>query len=130
MRRAWPFLLLLAACQGDETISGYVAPGTIFALEEQAGQAVTFTATITFPEPGRVTGSGPCNSFNAAQSVPLPWIDIGPIAATRRACPDLAAEGAYFAALEQATLAEVAGDVLILSDEDDDFLVFRAQGSD
>ena len=42
--------------------------------------------------------------------------EIGPIGATRMACPELDAEAAFFAALRRVARAEVAGDVLILSD--------------
>ncbi|RVT82296.1 META domain-containing protein [Rhodobacteraceae bacterium CCMM004] len=116
---------VLAACTPDETISAYADPGAVYRLIEVDGAPAGMQATLSFPAPGAVRGTGPCNAFTAAQGVPYPWIDVGPIAATRRACPDLAAETAYFAALEAATLAEVQGGTLILSDATGPRLVFR-----
>jgi heat shock protein HslJ len=59
-------------------------------------------------------------------TVPYPWFDAGPIASTRLACPALDAEVAFFAALGQATLIEVGGDTLILSNPDGLKMVFTA----
>jgi heat shock protein HslJ len=57
-------------------------------------------------------------------AAPYPWFEAGDIAVTRRACPDLAAETAFFDALADMTLAEVAGDALILSTPDGREMVF------
>ncbi len=110
-------LFALPNCAGDETISGYADTTAIYALSDIDGAAFPARATIRFPEEGRIEGQGPCNAYSAAQSVPYPWFSLGPIIATRRACPDLEAETAFFAALSEMTLAEVQGDVLILSNE-------------
>ncbi|MEM9710477.1 MAG: META domain-containing protein [Pseudomonadota bacterium] len=117
--------LILGLCAPDETVSGYAEPDAVYGLETLGGEAVGYEAHIAFPEKGRVQGAGPCNIFSASQSVPYPWIEIGPIAATKRACPDLAGEAAFFAALEAAELVEVAGDVLILTDGAGAEAVFR-----
>lgn len=130
--RAFPaaaaFVAGLAACNGDETISGYADPDAIYRLEELFGDPFPAQATISFPEEGRIAGEGPCNRFSAAQRVPYPWFEAGQVVATRRACPDLAAETAFFAALGAMTLAEISGPVLILSDEAGRQMVFRAGG--
>ena len=55
----------------------------------------------------------------------LDRIKIEDVAATKRACPDLAAENAYFTALQSMTLSEVLGNVLILSNDAGDEMVFR-----
>lgn len=122
-------LLLPLAALGcsDETISGYADPGAIYELEEIAGVPFEAMATIVFPDQGRAEGRAPCNRWFAAQSAPYPWIDLGPIGATKRACPDLEAEVQFFKFLESASLAEVSGSVLILTDEDGQSAVFRAQ---
>jgi len=120
-------LFALAACLKDETISGYADPAAIYRLTELNGRPFTARATIGFAEPGTVAGEAACNRYSANQAAPYPWISIGPIAATKRACPDLAQEAAFFAALASATLAEVAGDTLILSDEVGGQMVFRVQ---
>ncbi|GIT90222.1 hypothetical protein JANAI62_02950 [Jannaschia pagri] len=118
---------LLALFCPDETISGYAEPTVSYALVEMAEADVALDATISFPEEGVVQGRGPCNTFTAAQSLPYPWISIGPVKTTRAACPELASETAFLAALERATLAEVQGPTLILSTVDEVLLVFRAK---
>ncbi|MEL6551099.1 MAG: META domain-containing protein [Pseudomonadota bacterium] len=121
-------LPILAACGPDETISGFLDPSETWQLAELDGAPWAAEATLSFPEAGRVTGRGPCNAFNATQSAPYPWIEIGPLAATRRACPELAAETRFFEALSAMAIAEVSGDVLLLSGEDGREMVFRAAG--
>jgi heat shock protein HslJ len=115
----------LAACQGDETISGYADTEAVYQLEELAGAAFNARATIALPEEGTGRGEPPCNTWSAAQSAPYPWLELGPIAATKRACPDLDAETRFFEALGAMSLAEVQGDILILSGDTDATMVFR-----
>ena len=117
--------LLVAAC-ADETISGYADPTATYRLVELNGARFPANATISFPEPGQARGQAPCNTWFATQSAPYPWIDLGPIAATKRACADLNAEQAFFEALSQASLAEVSGTFLILTQEDGQEMVFQA----
>jgi len=130
---ALPFTLaLLSACGPDETISGQLDPTaryTLTAMENPTTPNDTLlpNATIQFPEEGAFTGDGPCNRYWGAQTVPYPWIAFGPIATTRRACPDLRAEATYLQLLSQMTFAEVAGDVLLLSNDQDATLTFVRQ---
>ena len=125
---ALPALLGLSGCFGDETVSAYGAAGKTWQLVELEGSPFMGRATLSFPEPGRISGEAPCNRFTAAQEVPYPWFDAGPIAATRMACPELDQETAFLAALERATLVEVLGDTLILKDDSGVLMVFRARG--
>lgn len=118
--------VFLMACQPDETISGYAPQDAEYQLTELDGAAFGALATITFPEKGRVAGQGPCNRYSAAQTEIYPWFNLGPIAAMRMACPDLGTEAAFFEALSAMTLAEVAGNTLILSTPDGREMVFRA----
>ena len=118
--------MLLPACQGDETVSGYAEADAVYVLRELDGAAFPARATISFPAEGQVAGEGPCNSYSARQTVPYPWIKIEAIVATKRGCADLGAEAAFFAGLRSATLVEVAGDVLILSDDEGGQMVFGA----
>ena len=120
-------LTLISACSPDETISGYADRTATYALVEIDGVAVSARATISFPSKGEIVGSGPCNTYRASQTAPYPWFSPGPIAATRRACPDLAVEQALLQRLAAATQAEVAGDVLILTTDAGDMLVFQAE---
>ncbi|MEM0947588.1 MAG: META domain-containing protein [Pseudomonadota bacterium] len=115
----------LPNCWGDETISGYADSSATYALTDIDGAPFGAHATIRFPEEGRIEGEGPCNSFSGAQSAPYPWFDTGSIAATRRACPDLPAETAFFTALSAMTLSEAQGDILILSNEEGREMIFR-----
>ena len=52
-------------------------------------------ATINVAQVGKVTGRAPCNSYVADQLAIYPWFEVGPIGATRMACPDLALEAAF-----------------------------------
>ena len=115
------------ACGPDETISGYADPEAVYVLTTVGDKVFAARATIAFAAEGEVTGTGPCNTFRAAQAVPYPWFELGPIASTRRACDDLALESAYFTALGQMRFAEVVGETLILTDEADQIMVFQAE---
>jgi heat shock protein HslJ len=111
-------LLFLTACFPDETISGQTDVGDVWVLKSVQGNAVSNAATLTFPEKGRIAGKGPCNSYFANQTAPLPWFIAGPIGSTKKLCPPdvMTEERVFFAVLEQANLIEVFDDRLILSD--------------
>lgn len=119
--------MTLLACGPDETISGYADENATYVLTSINDTAFSARATIGFPTEGKVRGAGPCNIFNAAQTAPYPWFAIGPIASTRRACPDLDLEQVLFMTLGQMRFAEVVGDVLILSGDEDALMVFQAE---
>jgi len=123
---ALPLLLGVWSCDGDESVARYGAGDTTWTLTEIDGTAYPARATLSFPGDGRIAGTGPCNRFSGEQTLPYPWFGAEAIAATRRACPGLDLETAYFAALEAMTLSEVAGDVLILRNDDGREMVFRA----
>ena len=125
MLRLMGFLALLG-CATDETVTAYADGQTEFVLRTLNGTPFAATATINIAEPGRVSGTAPCNTYSASQSAPYPWFEIGPIAVTRRACPDLAAETAFLGALAAMTLAEVTGNTLILSNTEQGEMVFQA----
>ena len=126
MRWALAALALVLAGCADETISGYAAPGP-WRLVSIDGEPYPAEATMDLSVPGRVSGRGPCNGWSAAQRVPYPWFEIGPVTATRMACPALADEAAFFGALEAMELAEASGDVLVLSTADGREMEFRRQ---
>ena len=118
--------LILGYC-ADETLTGYGAADQIFVLQEINGTPFAARATITFPREGEISGNAPCNSFNATQELPYPWFKAGPIAATKRACPDLEAEAIFFRSLTEMTLSEVSGPNLILSTAEGQTMVFKAE---
>lgn len=74
----------------------------IFVLVSVKGQQTPYSAQISF-DGGRVAGLGPCNSFFADLTYSDDAFKIGPIGATRKACPDLAAEAEFFKLLGQVT---------------------------
>ena len=117
----------LSACAGDETVRSFVPEGSVWALSEIDGTAFPARATIGFPAAGKIAGDAPCNRYSGNQAAAYPWFRAERILSTQRACADLAAEQAFFAALGQVTLAEVQGEVLILSDPDGPTMVFTRQ---
>lgn len=117
--------LLLAACNKDETVSGFVDPAQTYRLIEIDGVPFSASATIQFPEPGQVNGNGPCNSYGGEQFAPYPWLEFGPLRTTRRDCNDRDAEHRFFAALSNMTEVEVFADTLVLRSEDRE-MVFTA----
>lgn len=133
MRRIVPLAAALSttvaigACAGDQTLRGQVPEGSVWALSEIDGAAFGARATIGFPAPGKIAGEAPCNRYSGNQAAPYPWFRAERILSTKRACADLAAEQAFFAALARVTLAEVQGEVLILSDPDGPTMVFARQ---
>lgn len=123
-----PLLLatLAASCDHDESLAAYGAADRTWVLQSLDGVPYPARATLQFPAPGEIAGKAPCNSFGGAQSAPYPWFDAGPLHSTRRACPDLTAEQAFLGALEAMTLAEISGQVLILSNDAGREMVFSA----
>lgn len=119
--------ILLAACQKDETISGFVDPQKTFKLEQINGKAFSANADISFPAQGTITGASPCNSYSAAQTAPYPWFEIGSMTVTRAICPESGKEEQdFFQALGEMTLIEAVGDVLILQNDSGGEMVFKA----
>ncbi|MDW3224588.1 MAG: META domain-containing protein [Paracoccaceae bacterium] len=118
----------LIGCQKDETVKAYGAADKVWRLVELDDAPVTYSATLTFPETGQIAGKAPCNSYTGSMTVPYPWFEAGPLAATRMACPDLEAETTFFAALSAMSLSEVLGDTLLLSNDAGRTMVFKADG--
>jgi heat shock protein HslJ len=97
----------------------------VWRLAALDGAPFAARATLRFDGAGRIDGQAPCNRYSAAQPLALPGFAAGPVAATRMACPDLAAEGAYFAALEAMTRAEIGDEALVLSNAAGRSMTFR-----
>jgi heat shock protein HslJ len=121
-----PLIVSLLNCSGDETLSGHGAADKTWQLREIDGTPFDATATITFPEEGKIVGEAPCNRYFGAQLQPYPWFEAAEIGTTRRACPDLAQETEFLDALGAMTLAEVTETTLILSTPEGREMVFRA----
>lgn len=120
-------LLLCTACRGDETLAAYGAGDKTWKLIELDGAPFTARATLTFPEPGRITGQAPCNRFNSTQNAPYPWFEMGEAMTTRMACPEMAEETRFLSALSAMTQSEVLGNSLILRNETGGEMVFEAE---
>lgn len=114
----------LVDCGGDETVAAYGGAGQIWKLNEIDGQAYQAHATMTFNEPGEISGDAPCNRYFGEQSAPYPWFKVEQLGSTKRACPELEQEQTFFQALTEMSLSEVAGDTLILSNDAGREMVF------
>ena len=119
-------LIVLAACQKDETLVGYGAGDMSWQLSRLDGVPADQKLTLEFREDGAVRGTGPCNSFGAMQTAPYPWFELSPILSTRRACPEMALETELLTLLPQLSQAEVSGSVLVLSNEGSQRAVFSS----
>lgn len=102
--------------------------GSVWLLQELDGRPFPAEAQLTLPKDGQITGRGPCNRFFATAVGEVSALVIGPVGATKMACPDLGLESAFFAALPEIVWAEVSGsDRLILGDDKGLRMVFRRQ---
>jgi imidazolonepropionase-like amidohydrolase/heat shock protein HslJ len=72
--------------------------------------------TITFGADGRVSGSGGCNRFSGAYTLRGDALELGPLAATKMACPAMALESRVFEMLRQARRWRVGSGALELAD--------------
>ncbi len=92
------------------------------------GQAVSYQAVLDLREAGRISGQGPCNRWFSQQNADLPDIALGPIGATRMACPDLADEAAMLDVLSTMTRAALSKDgTLVLTGGDGLLMEFTRQ---
>jgi heat shock protein HslJ len=73
---------------------------------------------LRFEVDGKLNGNGGCNSFFGSYTLGDSGIDIGPIGATRMACPQpqMDLEAKFFLALEKAEKIESRANRLVLSD--------------
>ncbi|MGR3491685.1 MAG: META domain-containing protein [Shimia sp.] len=112
-------LPLLAGCPQDETLTAYVDHSNWISSAPPG-------LTLNLSERGTITGTGPCNTFSAEITAPYPWLALGPIRTTRRACPNLDQERRALETLSRARFAEAAGPVLILTTDNGTELIFSA----
>jgi len=72
--------------------------------------------TLSFVEPGRISGNASCNRFGGAADLGDGTIKVGNLAVTKMACtPELdAQERAYLAALQNASRMELVGGQLVI----------------
>lgn len=91
--------------------------GTEWLLEDLAGRGVLdrVEATLIFDQ-GRVAGSASCNRFSGPADVQGTAVRIGPLIATRRACPEavMEQETRYLKALEAAERLQLRDQFLLV----------------
>lgn len=116
--------LCLSGCLGADTTGDPMAHTWV--LQSLDGAPFRADATLDFPNSGRIEGAAPCNRYSATLETALPDFALGPILSTRRACPDLALESAYFRALNAMERVESHGRTLTLIGPDGRDMVFTA----
>ena len=132
MRNKFPLIVfccaavLLGGCR-DETLSAYGAADKVWLLQSLNEADFKARATLVFPEEGAIKGSAPCNDYSASQTVPYPWFKAEEVLSTKRACPELELEQAFFDALSTMTLSEVGPDLLILSNDEGQQMIFQPE---
>jgi putative lipoprotein len=90
---------------------GHWRPSTI-TTESLAPETPIYVA---FSEDGKVTGFGGCNRFFGGYTIEGNSIKIGPLASTRKGCPDtLNLEVEFFKALQEAVTFEQTETALVL----------------
>jgi heat shock protein HslJ len=113
---------LLIACAGGAGAAAPPTPtdlvGTEWLLEDLGGRGVLDNAqtTLSFPEAGRIAGSGGCNRYTASAALDGERLSVDGLAATRRACVPavMDQESRYLGALERATRIERADPFLLV----------------
>jgi heat shock protein HslJ len=72
--------------------------------------------TLSFVEPGRISGNASCNRYGGGADVGDGTIKVSPLAVTKMACtPEIdSQERAYLAALQNAYRLELAGKELVV----------------
>ena len=111
--------LMLRNMQSMQDMNSDTQNISILSGEWRAGeQSVAFTAD------GRVTGNGGCNRFQGNYVATDKTVEIGPLAATRMACPQeiMDLESAFLAALQAVSSYSIAGRTLQLTTDDGQIL--------
>ena len=112
------FAFVLGGCNSAKDIGG------MFHLisDDPALQRVTLEIEDT-----RVSGQGPCNRYFGSithSDTGSNSIQVGPLASTKMACPNLSAEHRYFQDLQRVSMVKVVSDELLLATSDQVKLVF------
>jgi len=73
---------------------------------------------LTFVSTGEVSGTGGCNAFRGKASITADTARFGPLASTRRMCPEgtMRGEDRFFKALDGTRSARIENDQLVLID--------------
>lgn len=125
------FVTGCCACRSYQKKTRRPLAGTEWQLIQLNGSSIQpeagrFTITL-LAEGNRMTGIGACNRLTATYSATEKGaLKIGPVAATRMACPGMERENAFVAALESATHYDMDGPMLLLLADGELRAVFQA----
>ena len=108
----------------DETVTGYLPADGPWYLTELDGARVDTPITLELTT-GAITIQGPCLRLRAAQRAPYPWLKATAIDTSDNTCPLSPAESAAREYLSRVNVAEVSGDILVLSETGGAEMVFR-----
>lgn len=122
MRSLVPFLpLALAACMAgpavppsDRPVPPPLAPGE-WRLVEIDGRPPDSLVTLDLSRRGQISGRAPCNPYAGPVEGREPRFRPGQVVSNVLACPALAEEGRYFAALARVERIERRGAQVILT---------------
>jgi heat shock protein HslJ len=101
--------------------------GRHFDLVTLDGAPLGTEAALEFLPGGMIRGQAPCNGFGAGQLAEWPGFALGPVRATKRACPALAAEQTFLSRLSDMQTARFEAGRLVLSDPGGGQMVFAPQ---
>jgi len=106
------FAFVLGGCNSAKDMGG------VYHLisDDPALQRVTLEIEDT-----RVSGQGPCNRYFGSithSDTGSNSIQVGPLASTKMACPNLSAEHRYFQDLQRVSMVKVVSDELLLATSD------------
>lgn len=125
-----PILLALAmastSCTAEDTTDGPPGAEVLWQLVSLGGAPFDARATLGFSDVASVRGQAACNSYAAPLTATWPAFGLGPVRATRMACPEADAEDAFLSALAAMTAARLQDGRLILTAPDGLQMIFDA----
>ncbi len=103
----------LAACTPADSSASNGVPLGEYVMVGFGKETVPLRNVSLVLAEGQVSGMGSCNNYTAQNNAALPALQLGPIAATKKACfKGMEFEQKYFDALQAATSVEYNGGVL------------------
>jgi heat shock protein HslJ len=111
-------ILDVSSIREVKSAAAFSLTGSEWLLEDLAGAGVidNVQATLAFPEAAKVSGKGSCNRFFGPAEIAGNAIKLGPLGATRMACPEavMNQETKYLKALQAADRFEWKNPYLLL----------------
>lgn len=111
-------ILDISSIREMKAAAAFTLTGSEWLLEDLSGAGVidNVRATLVFPEEGKVSGNGSCNRFFGPAKITGTAIQLGPLGATRMACPEavMNQETKYLDALQKAGRYEWQDPYLLL----------------